>query len=125
LDDVLGVVGFYTLSSSAIILTDLPLELSRRLPKYPQVPAALIGRLARDLRVRNQGIGELLLIDALRRVELESRSIGIFAVRIDAKDDGAIQFYKRFGFESYPSNPRRLFIPMTTVRDAIIASNQT
>jgi hypothetical protein len=64
-------------------------------------------------------------MDALRRIDLESsRSIGVFAVRVDAKDDNSVQFYQRFGFIQYVSNPRRLFLPIATLRKGIVASRE-
>lgn len=76
-DDSLGVIGFYSLSSFTLSLTDLPDETARKLPRYDAIPAALIGRLARDVRVRGRGIGELLLADAIRdsRGRQHARSI--------------------------------------------------
>ena len=40
------VAAFYTLSAASIPLTDLPLEQTKRLPRYPVIPAIRIGRLA-------------------------------------------------------------------------------
>ena len=59
--------GYYTLSSTAVKLTDLPAETIKRLPRYPLVPATLLGRLAVDLRYRGKGYGRFLLADTLRR----------------------------------------------------------
>jgi hypothetical protein len=64
-DDERGVVGFYSLSSFTLALDDLPEEIARKLPRYDAIPAALIGRLARDQQVRGAGIGDLLLADAV------------------------------------------------------------
>src|SRR5262245_51250374 len=83
-DDQLGVVGFYSLSSFTITLADLPVGLARRLPRYDAIPAALIGRLARDQRVRGEGVGELLLADAVRRIIGASGSLAVFAIVVDA-----------------------------------------
>ena len=104
-----GIVGFYSLSSYTLALDDLPADLARRLPRYDAVPAARIGRLARDERVRGQGVGELLLADAVRRILGAARSVAVFAIVVDAKDDNAVGFYRRFGFQPFPLQPRRLF----------------
>jgi ribosomal protein S18 acetylase RimI-like enzyme len=115
LDDALGVIGFYSLSSFTLSIHDLPEAVARKLPRYDAVPAALIGRLARDERARGRGMGELLLADAIRRILGAGRSIAVFAIVVDATDDRAVEFYRRFGFQAFPSRPRRLFLPTATV----------
>jgi hypothetical protein len=67
-EDDLGVVGSYTLRTCAIHPSQVPKEIARKLPRYDTIPTALIGRLARDLRARGRGVGELLLADAVKRV---------------------------------------------------------
>ena len=113
-DDELGVVGFYSLSSFTLSIADLPEEIAKGMPRYDAIPAALIGRLARDERVRGQGIGELLLADAIRRILAAGRSIAVFAIIVDAKNDRAAEFYKRYGFRPFPLLPKRLFLPIAT-----------
>ena len=118
-DDEIGVVGFYSLSSFTLTLPDLPEEIARRLPRYDAIPAALIGRLARDERVRGHGMGELLLADAIRRILGASRTLAVFAIVVDAKDERAVSFYESFGFRPFPSRPDRLFLPASTAVAAI------
>lgn len=109
-DDAIGIVGFYSLSSFTLALDDLPPELSSKLPCCDAIPAALIGRLARDERVRGQRIGELLLADAVRRILGAAKSLAVFAIVVDAKHESAANFYREFGFRVFPMNPRRLFL---------------
>jgi GNAT superfamily N-acetyltransferase len=97
-DDEHGVVGFYSLSSFTLAIEDLPQDIGRKLPRYDAIPAALIGRLARDQRARGLGLGELLLADAVRRILSASQSLAVFAIIVDAKDDHAIAFYENFVF---------------------------
>jgi GNAT superfamily N-acetyltransferase len=118
-DDELGVVGFYSLSTYTLAVEDLPEEIARRLPRYDAIPAALIGRLARDERARGRGLGELLLADAIRRILGAGRSVAVFAIVVDAKDDRAVEFYRAFGFTPFPSRPRRLFLPTATAIKAL------
>jgi GNAT superfamily N-acetyltransferase len=118
-DDKLGVVGFYSLSSFTLSLHDLPEEISRKLPHYESIPAALIGRLASDERVRGQGIGDLLPADAIRRILDAGRTIAVFAIVVDAKDDRAAEFYRKFGFRAFRSRPRRLYLPTRTAASAL------
>jgi ribosomal protein S18 acetylase RimI-like enzyme len=117
-DDALGVVGFYSLGAFTLGLVELPAEIARKLPRYDAIPAALIGRLARDERTRGRGVGEMLLADAIRRILGAGRSLAVFAVVVDAKDDHAIRFYESFGFRAFPNRPRRLFLLTSTAAEA-------
>jgi GNAT superfamily N-acetyltransferase len=118
IDDRLGVVGFYSLSAYALEIEDLPQELARKLPRYGLVPAALIGRLARDRLARGQGLGALLLADAVERVLGAGRSLAVYAIIVDAIDDAAARFYEAFGFTRFPSRPDRLFLPTSVAAQA-------
>ncbi len=109
------ILGYYTLSSFAIDLSDLPPDTARRLPSYPNVPVTLLGRLAVDQRHAGQGFGEFLLMDALHRSLTQSSQIAAVAVVVDAIDANAIRFYKHFNFMPFPERPTRLFLPMQTV----------
>lgn len=113
-DAELGVAGFYSLSSLSLSLESLPEEIAHKLPRYDAIPAALIGRLARDERARGRGLGELLLADAIRRILGAGRSIAVFAILVNAKDEYAVDFYKSFGFREFPLRPKRLFLPTAT-----------
>jgi GNAT superfamily N-acetyltransferase len=119
IDDELGIVGFYSLSTYTLALGHLPEDLARKLPRYDAIPAARIGRLARDERVRGQRVGELLLADALRRILSAARAVAVFAVVVNAKDDTAAAFYRRFGFQPFPLHPRRLFLLTSTALAAL------
>lgn len=109
--------GFYTLTQDSIAAEDLPPELIRQLnlPRYKQMGATLLGRLARDLTYRGKGVGELLLVDALKRSFVMSRQIASAAVIVDARDEKAQKFYQDFGFIRFPDSEKRLFLPMATV----------
>lgn len=109
------IAGYYTLSQYSVELGEMPETLARRLPKYPDVPATLLGRLAVSTAFRGQGLGELLLMDALHRSLALSRQVASAAVIVDAKNSQAMRFYQRYGFLELPNLPRRLFLPMATV----------
>jgi GNAT superfamily N-acetyltransferase len=109
------VAGFYTLSAHSIALSELPPDVARKLPRYPNVPATLLGRLAASLDFRGKGIGELLLVDALKRAAAGAREIASVAVLVDAKDDRARRFYLKHGFVTLPSTPSRLFYPIKSI----------
>ncbi len=108
------VLGFYTLSASVINLTDLPVDLSRKLPHHP-VPALLLGRLAVRKQSQGSGLGTLLLADAVKRTLAVADEVGIYALLVDAIDDEAEQFYKRFGFKPLEQDKRRLFLVLKTI----------
>jgi ribosomal protein S18 acetylase RimI-like enzyme len=118
-DDEHGVVGFYSLSSFTLAIENLPQDIGRKLPRYDAIPAALIGRLARDQRARGLGLGELLLADAVRRILSASQSLAVLAIMVDAKDDHAIAFYENFGFRRFPTRPGRLFLLTSTATEAL------
>jgi predicted GNAT family N-acyltransferase len=109
--------GYYTLSQYAVQLDEVPTEVAKRLPKYPMVPATLLGRLAVSTAFRGQGHGATLLMDALYRTLYHSREVASAGVLVDAKDAAAAAFYKRYGFLELPRIERRLFLPMGTVEE--------
>ena len=91
----------------------MPSTLVKKLPRYPVLPATLLGRLAVDVKQRGKAFGTLLLLDALRRC-LRSETASL-AVIVDAKDDGAVSFYERHEFYRLSDQPNRLFKPMAEV----------
>ncbi|MBA4148804.1 MAG: GNAT family N-acetyltransferase [Verrucomicrobia bacterium] len=104
------IAGYYTLSAVSISLTKLPPELSKKIPKYPDLPATLLGRLARDVRFRGQGVGDRLMASALAKAGKNSAEIGSMAIVTDPKDEAAGKFYSEFGFRELTET--RLFLPM-------------
>lgn len=109
------IAGFYTLSAHMLHLNDLPEEVAKRLPKYPNVPVTLLGRLARSKDFPGQGVGELLLMDALRRALNGSKIVASAAVVVDAKNNYARKFYEDHDFVQLPLQPMRLYYPMQTI----------
>jgi GNAT superfamily N-acetyltransferase len=108
-----AVGGYYTLSSTAVKLNELPANVARRLPRYPLVPATLLGRLAVDLRYRGKGYGRFLLADALHRAVRSE--IASFAVVVDAKDEAARRFYERESFLPLLDQPMKLYRPTADI----------
>ena len=111
------IAGYYTLSQYAIEAGELPPELIQvlHLPRYNKLPATLLGRLARSKHFKGRGLGELLVMGALKRALEHSRNIASVAVVVDAIDENARAFYRRYGFIDIPNRPNRLFIAMKTV----------
>lgn len=109
------VLGYYTLSASSIQGGDLPLELVKKLPRYPHLPVTLLGRLAIDQACKGRGLGQFLLLDALYKSLQAATTIAALAVVVDAKDQPAAAFYQHYGFSSLSAAQGRLFLPMKTI----------
>jgi GNAT superfamily N-acetyltransferase len=111
-----GVAGYYTLAATSVPAHDLPPEVVERLPRYPVLPAALVGRLAVDRRFPHRGLASALIADATNRV-LNSDTTA-FALIVEAKDKRAAGFYRRLGFQDFVSRPMMLFLSLGTARKA-------
>lgn len=111
------IAGYYTLASYSVSPGELPPGTARKLPRYPQLPAAILGRLAIAEKYKGQGLGEHLLLDAMKRSLDQSMVMGLFALFVDAKDESAADFYRRYDFMPLPTRPLRLFLPMKTIAD--------
>lgn len=110
-----AVRGYYAISSHRVAFEALPDDQAKGLPRI-DVPVILLGRLAVDRSCQGQGLGALLLIDALRRAQFLADQIGIRAVEVDAIDDPARDFYLRFGFTLLADAPRHLYLPTQVIR---------
>ena len=110
----LKIGGYYTVSASVIEFDSLPKSYQKGMPIYP-IPALLIGKLAVDNSVKGQGLGGELLVDALFRAVKASQEIGIFAVRVDAIDLRAKEFYLKYEFIPFQDQPLSLFLLMKTI----------
>jgi predicted GNAT family N-acyltransferase len=108
-----NIAGFYSLSAHSIQAEDLPRHLAKKLPRFP-LPATLLGRMAVSEKLQGQGLGEFLLMDALRKAWLGSKQIASLAVTVDAKEN-AVAFYLKFGFIPTITRPGRMFYPMATI----------
>jgi GNAT superfamily N-acetyltransferase len=109
------VLGYYAISTHRVLCDTLPTAEAKGLPRL-DVPVVLLARLAVDLRVQRQGLGQLLLVDALKRAVRISEQIGIRAVEVDAIDEDIRSFYLKYGFRSLSDDPRHLFMPMHEIR---------
>jgi ribosomal protein S18 acetylase RimI-like enzyme len=113
-DNPKAVIGYYTLSTLSIELNQLPEMLARKLPKHP-VPAALIARLAISNAAQGQGVGKLLLTDAIKRTLAVSDQIAIYTMVVDAINDNVRGFYEQFGFTRLSDDSSRLFLPLKSI----------
>jgi GNAT superfamily N-acetyltransferase len=112
-----NVLVYYTLSTYTVDITALDRDFAKRLPRYPQLPATLLGRLAVDRRQTGKRYGELMLIDALHRALDASRQVASLAVIAEAIDEVALNFYLKYGFQQFSGNPMKLYFPMKSVED--------
>jgi GNAT superfamily N-acetyltransferase len=104
------IAGFYTLAAGGILLAEMPARLAKRLPRYPTVPVARLGRLAVALGYHGLKLGGALLWDAVDRA---SRSeVAVYALVVDAKDEQAESFYLHHGFVAFGKTSRTLILPL-------------
>jgi len=94
-----------------------PAVFTKKFPKYVEVPATLLGRLAIDKEFHRQGLGEYLLLDALFNAWEQSNVIASFAVVVDAIDEEAVQFYMAHGFTRFEQENGKMFIVMKTIEE--------
>ena len=106
-DDKGEVAGFYTLAAASLPVDQLSAEREKRLPRYPVLPAVLLGRLAVSMAHQGKRLGAALIADALIRAT--QSEVMVYAMIVDAKDDQATRFYTNLAFEPSRDNPRRLF----------------
>ena len=112
----MDVLAYYTLSSYTINIAVLEETFAKRLPRYPLLPATLLGRLAVNNNQKGKRLGELLLIDALKRAFHTTKQVASLAVIAEALDNKAASFYLKYGFKSFNQEPLKLYLPMNLVK---------
>jgi GNAT superfamily N-acetyltransferase len=113
-----NIVGYYTLAPGAVSFASVPARLGRKLPRHP-VPVVLLARLAVDEKEQGKGLGQLLLVDAMRRCLALGDRLGVHAIEVNAIDDRAGAFYERFGFIPLADDRRHLYLPLATAEAAL------
>ena len=108
------ILGYYSLTMSAIRKEQLPEQYRKRFPNFP-VPVARLVRLSVDQREQGKGLGKLLLMDALYRCYRLSDEIGSVGVVVDAKHARAQSYYRQFNFEEFPDTPMTLWLPIAAI----------
>ena len=122
LDTSGAIAGYFTLSAYGIRLGELPQAIARKLPRYPLLPATLLGRLAVDQSYRGQGLGRFLLMDASHRSWKNTAEVASIGVVVEALDDAARAFYLHHEFVELQGHPNKLFLAMSTVEKAFGAA---
>lgn len=119
------ILGYYALNAHTLEGNDLPSHLTKNAPRFGGIPAVYLSMIAADRRYQGQGVGRILLADALSRAVGVAEQIGLKAVVLDVIEDGGTEiterrraFYATMGFQSLPSRPLRMFISIETVRRA-------
>lgn len=107
------ILGYYAVSMGGVALDLVPEEIRRRMPRYPSVPAIRLGRLAVATAAQGRGLGTFLLMDAMQR-GLRSE-VAWAAFLVDAKDERAGEFYRRFGFQPFVEDARHLYLMRPTI----------
>ena len=119
LDPSASIAGYYTLSAYSVRLGELPDVFVRRLPRYPLLPATLLGRLAVNREHQGRNLGRLLLIDALHRSWKNTAEVASVGVVVEAFDDSARAFYRHHEFVPLIDHPSKLFLAMATIEKAL------
>ncbi len=112
------VAGYYTLALGAVSLPTVPRVYAKKLPKHP-VTVVLLGRLAVDTKYQGHGLGEHLLFDAFQRILAIAEQAGAFAVEVVAINQGAKQFYEKYGFTPLTDQELHSFLPLATIRKGL------
>ncbi len=112
-----NIIAYYTLSSYIVEITELDNSLVKRLPRYPLLPATLLGRLAVDRNYRGRRLGELMLIDALKKSLVATEKVASLAVIVEAIDEKAVSFYRKYGFRSFSGNTMKLYMTMQSIKE--------
>ncbi len=118
-DTELRVVGYYTLVAGQMEHASAPASVRTGVSRQYPIPICLIARLAVDQRFQGHGLGSGLLRDALRRTLAAAERIGIRAAVVDAIDEEAAGFYRRYGFEPATDDGLTLMVPLAAVRSQL------
>ena len=116
-DPDMHILAYYTLSSYTVDIAALDERFAKRLPRYPALPATLLGRLAVDNDQKGKRFGELLLIDALKRSLGAAMQVASLAVIAEALDERALSFYIKYGFKQFSQEPMKLYLPIKSVEE--------
>ena len=116
------VLGYYSISPASIAFSKVPAFLTKGLGRY-DVAVFRLARLAVALPLQGQGLGGDLLLAAGARALAVASQVGGVALAIDARDNKAARWYKRFGaMPLLDSSPLSLILPFKTIIIALGAA---
>jgi ribosomal protein S18 acetylase RimI-like enzyme len=116
-----NIIGFFTLTLCEVRCEKLPPEIAKKYPS--QVPGVKLARLAVDRQWQRQGIGEILMVEAMQRALLVADTAGGIGLFVDAKDESAQSYYARYGFITLEDNPLEMFLPLSVLRTLNLATD--
>jgi ribosomal protein S18 acetylase RimI-like enzyme len=108
------ILGYFTLCATALSQGEVPDPARKLVPRYPLVSATLIGRLAIAKQSQGQGLGSILLAQALQRACESANTVGSSMVVVDASSEAACGFYAAHSFVRLPQS-MRLVLPLSSI----------
>jgi predicted GNAT family N-acyltransferase len=117
-EDHKEILAYYTVASGEFACELLPEKGRKKLPRHP-VPVIRLCRLATNIKHRGKGLGEIVMVDALRRAVALSEQIGVHAIEEDALSDEARRYYLKYGFQSLQDDHNHLFLSIETARELL------
>jgi ribosomal protein S18 acetylase RimI-like enzyme len=114
------IFGFFTLASCDVVTSGLPAKYTGIYPA--KAPAAKMARLAVSIDQQRQGLGTIMMAEAMKRILAVAENIGIIGFFVDAKTQAARAYYEQFGFIALPNNPLELFLPLHSIKSAMDAA---
>jgi GNAT superfamily N-acetyltransferase len=112
------VVGYYALTVASLEREEATGRASRGMPRHP-IPTMLLARLAVEESAQGEGVGAMLLADAVQRTLLVAEETGIRLLLVHAVNEDARSFYLHYGFEASPSDPMNLQLLIKDIRTTI------
>ncbi len=112
-----AVVGYYSIASSSITVTEAAGKFKRNMPD--PIPVVVLGRLAISDTHQGKGIGKALMRDAIARITAAGDEIGIRGVDVHAINQSAKDFYLSLGFRQSPTHEMTLMITMNDLKATI------
>ncbi len=121
-------LGFYAVNAHSVDYDELPKKYARTRPSHGSIPAAFISMIGVDQRFQGNGLGGILLVEALKNLARASETLGIAVVLMDVLDCGdekttsrRLALYTGYGFARLEKDPLRLFLPIQDARELLIA----
>jgi ribosomal protein S18 acetylase RimI-like enzyme len=108
------IIGFFTLALCEVRIEKLPPAIAKKYPS--KVPGVKLARLAVDKKWQRQGIGEILMVEAMQRALLVAKTAGGIGLFVDAKDEAAQTYYARYGLVSLEDCPLEMFLALSTLQ---------